>query len=102
MLQPLTIFDAHFKAADTLLRVYRLLDADTVSAQADALLPRLREMVDCTHDESVILLLNDFFLGLVRERAAVPPGFFRQTNLALLLRQAVVSACSALVPRHTR
>jgi len=54
-------------------------------------------MVECSADESLILLLNDLFLGLVRQdRANVADAFFKQDNLALLLRQAVVSAYTAM------
>jgi hypothetical protein len=60
------------------------------------MLPGLRDLTQCNADESVILLLNDLFLGLVRERAEVAPSFFRRTNLNLLLRQAVVSSATAM------
>lgn len=49
-MQPLTIFDAHCKAADTLLRVYRLLESDATADSHDALLPRMRELVECGAD----------------------------------------------------
>jgi hypothetical protein len=95
-MRPLTIFDSHFRAARTLLTVYRLLEADESRPDAAGVTDALRGAAQCEADESVIVLLNDMFLGLVRERAEVPPFFFKQANLSLLLRQAVVSSCTAL------
>lgn len=96
-MQPKTIFEAHFRAAQTLLKVYRLLDSDSGPLHEHTLVPKLREVIACDADESLLLLLNDLFLGIVcEERAEVPAWFFGKSNLALLLRQAVVSACTAM------
>ena len=95
-MQPLTIFESHFRAAEVLLKVFRLLSGELDRAVAEALLPQLREALQCEAKEPLILLLNDLFMGLVRERAAIPQHFFGEANLALLLRQAVVSSCTAL------
>jgi len=95
-MRPITIFDSHFRAAQVLLKVYRLLDSDEELLQSRDLLPKLREVIQCGSDEPIVLLLNDLFLGLVRERAEVPPNFFKRSNLNLLLRQSVVSACTAM------
>jgi hypothetical protein len=46
--------------------------------------------------EPLMVLLNDLFFGIVRERALIHPEFFQRANLSLLLRQAVVSACTAM------
>lgn len=92
----LGVFEAHYKSADVLIRVYRLLKSDDGPNTDDALLMRCRDLLDCAADEALILLLNELFLGIVRERAALPVGFFRKESLDLLLRQAVVAACSAL------
>ena len=93
-MQPVTVFEAHFNAAQALLKVYRLLDSDS---HLDAvILPKLREVFGCDPNEALALLLNDLFVGLVREQANVPASFFAHANLSLLLRQAVVSACTAM------
>lgn len=94
-MRPLTLFEAHFRAAQGLLKVYRLLENES-SATDDELARRLRGVLDITVDESVVLLFNDLLVGLVRERAETQPTFFKQLNLSLLLRQAVVSACTAM------
>src|SRR5262245_50265097 len=95
-MQPITMFESHFRAAEVLLKVYRLLDSEIDDGRRIDYLPRLLEIANIDRQEPVVLLLNDLFLGLVRERAALPATFFRRSNLALLLRQAVVSACTAM------
>lgn len=95
-MRPITIFDSHFRAAQVLLKVYRLLDSDEDLLRSRELLPSLRELIECESDEPLVLLFNDLFLGLVRERAEVSPNFFKKSNLDLLLRQSVVSACTAV------
>jgi len=88
------MFDGHFRAAQGLLKVYRLLERE---GDDDAvLIERLRGAMDVGAEEGVVLLFNDLVTGLVRERAEMPMSFFRHVNLALLLRQAVVSACTAM------
>lgn len=95
-MQPLTIFETHFSVAQVLLKVHRLLETDASPAQVQSALPKVRDAVGCESDEQVILLLNDLFLGLVRQQADLPPDYFRSDNLSLLLRQATVSACTAM------
>ena len=94
-MKPLTVFESHFRAAQALLKVYRLLEHDEPRDSAD-LVAKLRESLALGSDEAVVLLFNDMLVGIVRERAEAPPAFFRQLNLALLLRQAVVSAFTAI------
>lgn len=93
---PRDVFEAHYRSADVLLRVYRLLESDEGPTRDDHMIPRLRELLRCRDDEEVILLMNQLFMGVVRERAEMTLNFFRKDNLDLLLRQAVVAACSAL------
>lgn len=90
------VFETHYRSADVLLRVYRLLESDGGPRQDHALMPRVRALIECGEDEELILLLNELFVGVVRERADIKARFFRKDNIDLLLRQAVVSACSAL------
>ncbi len=77
--------------------------ASTVSSSGEedgvdnqSLQANLMEMLERASEEDTILLLNDLFVGLVRERADLKPSFFKRSNLNLLLRQSVVSACTAL------
>jgi len=44
----------------------------------------------------LMLICNELFLGLVRERAHLPRSTLRQATLCHLLRQAVVASCTAL------
>jgi hypothetical protein len=90
------VFEEHFRSADVLLRVYRLLEAEGGAKNDHAWLPQIRVMLTSTADEEILVLLNELFMGVVRERADMRSAFFRQDNLAMLLRQAVVATCSAL------
>lgn len=90
------VFESHYKSAEVLIRVYRLLESEDGPMHEHAYMPRLREMLHCAADEELILVLNQLFVGVVRERADVKLKFFRKESLDLLLRQAVVAACSAL------
>lgn len=95
-MQSITVFESHFKAAQVMLKVYRLLDSDLSRSDEDSFVPKLREMMSWDTEEPLVLLLNDLFLGAVRERADLAPAFFERPNLSLLLRQAVVSSCTAM------
>ena len=95
-MQPITVFESHFKAAQVMLKVYRLLDSDLNRSDEDSFVPKLREMMSWDTQEPLVFLLNDLFLGAVRERADLAPAFFERPNLSLLLRQAVVSSCTAM------
>jgi RiboL-PSP-HEPN len=90
------VFEAHYKSAEVLIRVYRLLESEDGPKTDATLLSRCRDLLNCAAHEELILLLNELFLGVVRERADLRVSFFRKENLDLLLRQAVVAACSAL------
>lgn len=93
---PRDIFEAHYRSAEVLLRVYRLLESDEGPKRDDQMMPQLRQLLSCKDDEELILLMNQLFMGVVRENAEVTLSFFRKENLDLLLRQSVVAACSAL------
>ena len=60
------------------------------------LLHALRELVKADDDEGLMVIYNEIFLGLIRERAEVPPSSIKRSALCNLLRQAVVTACTAL------
>jgi RiboL-PSP-HEPN len=95
-MNPRDTFEAHFRSADVLVRVYRLLESDNGPSQDHELLTRARGLLECGDDEELILLFNQLFVGIVRERADLRQRFFGRDNLDLLLRQAVVAGCSAL------
>lgn len=94
-LAPRTLFESHFRSADVLLKVYRLLEATEVNEQG-LMIDQVRTVLAANHDEPMLFFLNDVFVGVVRERAQLPRSFFRSQNMAMLLRQAVVAACTSL------
>lgn len=95
MLSPRQIFEDNVRPAELLLKVYRLLEHDEVNTEADVL-KSLRDIIKASHDETMIVIYNEVFLGLIRERAQVPQSAIRRSALLNLLRQAVVCSCTAL------
>jgi hypothetical protein len=95
-MNPRDTFEAHFRSADVLVRVYRLLESEGGPTQNHELLGKAREMLELSDKEELILLFKQLFVGIVRERADLRQRFFGKDNLDLLLRQAVVAAFSAL------
>ena len=92
---PRTLFDSYFRSADVLLKVYRLLEVNETPG-SNQVAEQIRNLLPAEPDEVLVCLLNDLFVGIVRERAQLPASFFKQQNMALLLRQAVVTACTAM------
>jgi len=96
-MKPLTVFQHNFAAAENLIRLYDLLSGSTIGAgEAEATLKAVRASLNIPEGEQVFLLYNDRLFLLAREAAHVSDTFFHEHNLASLLRQAVVAACSAL------
>lgn len=95
MLSPRQIFEDNIRPADLLLKVYRLLEHDALNTE-NALLSSLRELVKAEADESLLVISNGIFLGLIREIAEVPPSAIKRSALCNLLRQSVVTASTAL------
>src|SRR4051812_21924118 len=95
MLSPRQIFEDNIRPAELLLRVFRLLEHDTHSTEG-ALVHSLRELVKADADEGLLVIANEIFLGVIRERAEISPSSIKRTALCNLLRQAAVTACTAL------
>ena len=95
MLSPRQIFEDNIRPADLLLKVFRLLDHDALNTEAE-LHRALRELVKADKDEGLTVIYNEIFLGLIRERADIPAASIKRSALCNLLRQAVVTACTAL------
>ncbi len=93
---PFTDFESNFRSAETLLKVYRLLETPNGPQTQHALIQGVRDLLMAGDDEEIILLINDWFLGAVREHADMRPAIFKHESLCMLLRQAVVAACSAI------
>ena len=95
MLSPRQIFEDNIRPAELLLKVYRLLEHDKPATEGE-IVQALREVVNATEDEGLMVIYNEIFVGLIRERAQVPPNSIRRAALCNLLRQAVATACTAL------
>ncbi|MCI0698476.1 hypothetical protein L0337_41570 [candidate division KSB1 bacterium] len=95
MISPRQALEDNIHPAELLLRVYRLLENDTVQTKGD-LVKSLRSIVKADADEELMLIYNEIFLGLIRERAQIPASTLKRSGLCNLLRQAVVVACTAL------
>ncbi|MFZ5915463.1 MAG: HEPN domain-containing protein [Chloroflexota bacterium] len=96
MLSPKQTFLDNMRPAQLLLQVYRLLESsDNLTTQGN-LLNALRGIVGAPADEDLMLIYNEIFLGLVRERANLPRSTLRQVTLCHMLRQAVVASCTAI------
>lgn len=94
-LSPRQTFEDNMRPAMLLLRVYRLLENDDIIDKGE-MIDALRGIVRASADEDLMLVYNEVFLGLVRERAQMPRSTLRQVTLCHLLRQAVVASCTAL------
>lgn len=92
-MRPLTIFEQNFRSPSALLKIYRLLKYE--EGETEELEELIREHLSVPGGEETFLISNDALHGLVRALAGLSPGFFQNRNLSLLLRQAVVAACSA-------
>lgn len=95
-LSPRQTFEDNMRPADLLLRVYRLLDSNDQILTEGEMVTSLRKVVQASDDEELMLVYNEVFLGLVRERAQMTRSTLRQATLCHLLRQAVVASCTAL------
>ena len=96
MPRPLTDFENNFRSAETLLKVYRLLESPDGPQTKHNLMQSIREMLMASDDEELILLVNELFLGVVRENADMRPAVFKRESLSMLMRQAIVASCTAL------
>jgi len=91
---PKQVFDDSFRMAELLMHVYRLLENEGLQTTGE-LVTSLRGVLRCQEDEQIQLVVNTIFLGCIRESANVPGIHLKPQSLQNLLRQAVVSACTA-------
>jgi hypothetical protein len=91
---PREVFEDTFRIAELLIQLYRLLENDHLETEGERV-DAIRRLLHCSPDEQVQVLANEVFLGCIRENANIPPGRLRRQSLEHLLRQAVVSACTA-------
>lgn len=96
ILSPRQTFEDNMRPAHLLLRVYRLLDSnDTIASDGD-MVTKMRAVVQATADEELLVIYNELFLGLVRERADIKRSYLLKRSLGHLLRQAIVASATAL------
>jgi hypothetical protein len=95
MLTPLQIFEDNIRPAELLLKVFRLLDHDKAETDGDRV-HALRDLVKANSDEGLLVIYNEIFLGLIRERAEVSASSIKRSALFNLLRQSAVMASTAL------
>jgi hypothetical protein len=95
MLSPRQIFYDNILPADPLLKVFRLLEHDAPNTE-EGVLRTLRELVQADHDEDLTVIYNAIFLGLIGERAEIAPASIKRSALCNMVRQAIVTACTAL------
>jgi hypothetical protein len=95
MLSPRQIFEDNIRPADLLLKVFRLLEHDAPNTEAE-LQRALRDLVKAQKDEGLTIIYNEIFLGLIRERAEITEASIKRSALCNLLRQGVVTACTAV------
>jgi len=91
---PREVFQDSFRIAELLLHLYRLLENTGLETKGKTV-DHLREVLGAAPDEQLQLVLNTVFLGCIREGAGVPTASLNPQSLSNLLRQAVVSACTA-------
>lgn len=96
MTSPRQIFEDNIYPADLLLQVYRLLDTNDKLLTEGEMVEQLRSLLKYRSQEYLMLVYNDIFLGLVREKAHLPAATLRRSTLAHLLRQSVVVSCTAM------
>jgi len=91
---PKQVFEDSFRMAELLIHVYRLLENDGLKTEGQ-MVTSLRGLLECEEDEQIQIIINAVFLGCIRESANVPSAQLRPQSLQNLLRQAIVSACTA-------
>src|ERR1035437_1079711 len=91
---PKQVFEDSFRMAELLIHVYRLIENDGLKTEGQ-MVTSLRELLQCEKDEQLQLIVNAIFLGCIRESANVPAIHLKPQSLQNLLRQAVVSGCTA-------
>jgi hypothetical protein len=96
MPSPRQIFEDNIRPAHLLLRVYRLFDTDDKLLSEGDMVDALRKVVGTDAKEDLMLIYNEVFLGLVREKAQITHSTLKRVSLAHLLRQSVVASCTGL------
>ena len=94
-LTPRQVFEDNMRPAELMLKVFKLLAGDGTPTNHH-ILDVMRTSLGAPADENLLLLYNQLFVGIVRERADLGPSTFKQAMLDNLLRQSVAASCTAL------
>lgn len=95
-LPPITAFDDNLRPAKLLLKLYRLMDAEDVVLREGQLVEQLRGVIGANTSEEILVVHHLLATAVVRDRAEMRPSELKRLALKNLLRQAVVSSCTAL------
>jgi hypothetical protein len=95
-LSPIAAFDDLIRPAKLLLNLYRLLDADDRVLREGEIVERLRTLVGANPEEELLVVHHLMATAVVRDRAGFRSGDLRRAALKNLLRQAIVTSCTAL------
>ncbi len=90
MVSPRQAFEDNIRPADLLLRVYRLLECDTIRTDGE-LINTLRTTLGVQADEELMLIYNEIFVGLIRENANMPASALKRSALMLYKQEGVTS-----------
>lgn len=86
LISPRQAFEDNMRPAELLLRVYRLLECETLQSDGE-MLKSFREVIKADSDEGLMLIYNEIFIGLVRERAQIPSSALKRSALGNLLEE---------------
>jgi hypothetical protein len=93
-MSPRQVFDVSFHIAESLVHLYRLFEDEGVRTE-EQIVASLRRLLNTGEADKILVLQNSVFLGCVLEKANVPDSTFHPQALQNLLRQAIVSSCTA-------
>jgi hypothetical protein len=96
MSTPLTDFQTQMRAAQTLLKVHHILETPNGPVRVDEHMDEIRTLLMAAADEEILLIKSEIFLGAIRDLAGIQASDLRRESLNMLLRQAIVAACSAM------
>jgi hypothetical protein len=95
-LRPIHAFDDHIRPAQLMLKLYRLLDSEEPVVDKGDLVDKMRGLVSAGADEDLLVVHHVMLTAVVRQRADLRAADLKRAALKSLLRQATVSACTAL------
>lgn len=93
---PLTDFQTHLRAAQMMLKVHHILATPNGPVLQDVIMGEIRALLMADDNEDILLIKSDIFLGAIRDLAGIQASDLRRESLNMLLRQAIVAACSAM------